>query len=329
MAHPVSRWHLLRCEAVLAQATGRFDDALASATEACALFGRLEDRLGAMAMQAGFETVLAVHTGFHDGIVERWDAIDLRLAPPFLGDLPVLGPLLALAGAGDLDRARSLYDRLVPMDAWSPPRFLWLHLHAVRLGAALALGRVADVEALVAELDRHRGTHIGTGGGGLSYFGPVELWIGVGDAGLGRWDEATAALRDARQTCERIGAGGFAVQAGVELARTLVRRGEPSDRDEAGALVVALAPVAAALGMAPWVEALADLEQTTDGRRSPGPLTARELEVAGLVAEGLTNRDIAARLYLSDRTAQNHVQHILTKLGLSNRTQIARWYRER
>ncbi len=43
------------------------------------------------------------------------------------------------------------------------------------------------------------------------------------------------------------------------------------------------------------------------------------------MAQGLTNREIAERLYLSERTAQNHVQHILTKLALSNRSQIAIW----
>ncbi|MDQ3462512.1 MAG: LuxR C-terminal-related transcriptional regulator [Actinomycetota bacterium] len=55
------------------------------------------------------------------------------------------------------------------------------------------------------------------------------------------------------------------------------------------------------------------------------PLTRRELDVAGLVGKGLTNREIAEQLYLSERTAQNHVQHILTKLALSNRSQIAVW----
>jgi DNA-binding NarL/FixJ family response regulator len=58
--------------------------------------------------------------------------------------------------------------------------------------------------------------------------------------------------------------------------------------------------------------------------RSPR-LTPREREVADLVAQGLTNREIAKHLFLSERTAQNHVQHILTKLDLSNRSQIAVW----
>ena len=44
-------------------------------------------------------------------------------------------------------------------------------------------------------------------------------------------------------------------------------------------------------------------------------LSPREFEVAKLVGEGLTNKQIAKTLYLSERTAQNHVQHILTKLG--------------
>lgn len=43
------------------------------------------------------------------------------------------------------------------------------------------------------------------------------------------------------------------------------------------------------------------------------------------MAKGLTNREIAEHLFLSERTAQNHVQHILTKLDLSNRSQIAVW----
>ena len=54
-------------------------------------------------------------------------------------------------------------------------------------------------------------------------------------------------------------------------------------------------------------------------------LSPRELEVANLIAEGLTNRQIAERLVISERTAQNHVQHILTKLGFATRSQIAAW----
>jgi DNA-binding NarL/FixJ family response regulator len=47
--------------------------------------------------------------------------------------------------------------------------------------------------------------------------------------------------------------------------------------------------------------------------------------VARLVGRGLTNKQIGQDLYVSERTAENHVQHILTKLGLRNRSQIAAW----
>jgi predicted ATPase/DNA-binding CsgD family transcriptional regulator len=54
-------------------------------------------------------------------------------------------------------------------------------------------------------------------------------------------------------------------------------------------------------------------------------LTRRQREVVDLVADGLTNKEIAARLVISPRTAEVHVDHILTKLGFTSRTQIAAW----
>jgi non-specific serine/threonine protein kinase len=56
-----------------------------------------------------------------------------------------------------------------------------------------------------------------------------------------------------------------------------------------------------------------------------GPLTARQLEVARLVAEGLTDRQIAARLVISPRTAESHVEQILARLGVRSRAEIAAW----
>ena len=58
-------------------------------------------------------------------------------------------------------------------------------------------------------------------------------------------------------------------------------------------------------------------------------LTPREREVALLVAQGLTNRQIAQELSLSTNTANNHVARILRKLGLRSRAQIAAWMTER
>jgi DNA-binding NarL/FixJ family response regulator len=55
------------------------------------------------------------------------------------------------------------------------------------------------------------------------------------------------------------------------------------------------------------------------------PLTRREQEVAQLVAQGLSNKQIATQLVLSQRTAESHVENILRKLGFTSRTQIATW----
>ena len=54
-------------------------------------------------------------------------------------------------------------------------------------------------------------------------------------------------------------------------------------------------------------------------------LTAREREVAGLIAQGKSNREIADALVLSERTIEGHVGNILNKLGFTARTQIAAW----
>jgi DNA-binding NarL/FixJ family response regulator len=77
--------------------------------------------------------------------------------------------------------------------------------------------------------------------------------------------------------------------------------------------------------MQPFVARIADLRWSLTGAATPSRLSRREQEVAQLVAQGLTNKQIADKLFLSERTAENHLGHILEKLRLSNRTQIAAW----
>ncbi len=55
------------------------------------------------------------------------------------------------------------------------------------------------------------------------------------------------------------------------------------------------------------------------------PLTVREFEVARLIAEGMTNAQIAAELSVSPKTVSAHVEHILAKLGVARRTEVAAW----
>ncbi|MGW4125692.1 ATP-binding protein, partial [Nocardia sp. NPDC004711] len=69
-------------------------------------------------------------------------------------------------------------------------------------------------------------------------------------------------------------------------------------------------------------------EATAPTPHSVGNLTKRERQVADLIARGLTNKAIATRLVISARTADGHVEHILTKLGFTSRTQIAAWVAE-
>src|SRR6185436_7456716 len=59
-------------------------------------------------------------------------------------------------------------------------------------------------------------------------------------------------------------------------------------------------------------------------RANPAGLTARQVEVLSLVAEGLTNAEIAERLFVSPRTAEHHVAAVLTKLGAATRQDAAR-----
>jgi DNA-binding NarL/FixJ family response regulator len=99
--------------------------------------------------------------------------------------------------------------------------------------------------------------------------------------------------------------------------------------DRAGALDVVRRAIDDDLGRWPGVrrdraQALARRLEGASGR-SDGDLTAREQEVATLLAEGLTNGQIAERLFISPKTAAVHVSNILAKLGLSSRAEIAAW----
>jgi DNA-binding CsgD family transcriptional regulator/tetratricopeptide (TPR) repeat protein len=100
---------------------------------------------------------------------------------------------------------------------------------------------------------------------------------------------------------------------------------------EAGVLAREAADLAEPVGAEPI---LAEAERLRGGAGGAGgdrsaeprhPLTAREFEVAGLIAFGLTNREIATRLVLSPKTIGAHVEHILTKLGAGRRAEIAAW----
>jgi len=62
-----------------------------------------------------------------------------------------------------------------------------------------------------------------------------------------------------------------------------------------------------------------------EGMEPSQVLTAREREVTALIAQGLSNGEIAEKLVLSKRTVEHHIANILSKLGFTNRAQIVRW----
>jgi NarL family two-component system response regulator LiaR len=68
---------------------------------------------------------------------------------------------------------------------------------------------------------------------------------------------------------------------------------------------------------------ISELQRPQDLPPTPEPLSAREMEVLRLVAQGMTNQEIADELVISERTARTHVSRILEKLHLANRTQAA------
>jgi DNA-binding CsgD family transcriptional regulator len=82
------------------------------------------------------------------------------------------------------------------------------------------------------------------------------------------------------------------------------------------------------LGTEPASAARADGARA-DGAGGPSVLTARELEIAALIARGLTNRGIADELVISPLTVARHVANIFAKLGCSSRTQVAAWVADR
>ena len=113
--------------------------------------------------------------------------------------------------------------------------------------------------------------------------------------------------------------------ARLDLAQAAVRARR---RGEAAVLLDEARTIAAAAGATTLVDAVDGLTASFDrGRQAEPwhPLSAREFEVAQLVAAGLTNRQIAEQLVLAPKTISAHITHILTKLGAARRAEIAAW----
>ena len=330
---PLAQWHFLETSAALALATGRFTEATRLAADAFKVFSDM----GHPVAFGGYSVILGqagLHIGFgRSGMIELFDQIPDHLRPDAVDTtrgvatvFPALSFALIRLHEGDRAAAEAAYAQAGPVRSWTPIPAMRLAAWAHGLPVAISLGRTQDIEFLAAQFEPFRGQHVANGAGPGVYMGPVELPLGQAAAALGRLDPAVDDLRTAASICDANGARGCAVQARVELAAALTRRQAPGDQDEAQAALDAAAAEAEQLGMAPftaWIEQLR--ARRPAAASSDSPLSPREFEVAGLVGRGLTNKQIGQNLYVSERTAENHVQHILTKLGLRNRSQIAAW----
>ena len=151
----------------------------------------------------------------------------------------------------------------------------------------------------------------------------ADLSEGMLLAARGDHDGARTLLEDAVDRFDRSGGPFEAALARIELATTLLAlsRADAAEREVATAL-----EGLAELGAGAEAERARRLLEAT---RRPGglttlpELTAREREVLGLLAEGLTNRQIAERLVVSEHTVHRHVTNILRKLDLPSRTAAA------
>jgi len=103
-----------------------------------------------------------------------------------------------------------------------------------------------------------------------------------------------------------------------DLALVLLAKAALLPRREAAAVLDEAEVLLVRLEMRAGLEEVARLRRAATGA-APGGLSPRELEVLSLIAQGRTNREIAAALVISERTAVNHVSHIFDKLGVENR----------
>ena len=300
---PAWRSYLRLVEASQRLLEGRFDDALGLVEEAVAVDPEGEARF----FQLVFTSGVAMQTG--RGLAEVTQAV--RIA---VDGLPYLaaGWLCVMYKAGDRrEEAELLWRAIAPHVRRFPDRAPeWLIAAVGNAEVCSWLGDTETARVIYEQLAPYAGLQA-IGLAASPYDGPVDLALGrlaatFGDTALARTHLA-AALRE----CEALHATPLQAIVLAELGGL----GDAAALDRARSL-------AARLGMAPLSAAL--VQPSAPDEESP--LTRRESEIVALVADGLSNAAIAARLSLSERTVENHVSHVLRKLDLTSRAGIASWH---
>src|SRR5829696_5253130 len=199
---------------------------------------------------------------------------------------------------------------------------------------ALALLRIAEGRPQVAAALLERGLRAAEG----DAMRAAQLLAPLVDARLARADVATARValaagraseaaeraRRALAAFSRLGMPLDTGEARLELARALAGDARELAREEARTALATFRELGASRAMDRAAAMLRDLGDGTAARaRAHGELTAREQEVLGLLALGMSNARIAQTLFISEKTAGHHVSRILSKLGVRNRAEAA------
>jgi ATP/maltotriose-dependent transcriptional regulator MalT len=152
----------------------------------------------------------------------------------------------------------------------------------------------------------------------------AELAAARVHAAAQRPDEAAQAARRSLKLFGRLAMPYDVAEARLELARALARESPELAVEEAHAAYATFRELGAARARDSAAAVLRELGTPTGGLpRAAGELTAREHEVLGLLALGMSNRQIAETLVISEKTAGHHVSRILSKLGVRNRAEAA------
>jgi DNA-binding CsgD family transcriptional regulator len=230
----------------------------------------------------------------------------------------------------ELARAAATLDEALALD--EPPRTMAQRaVWCARAELALARGEPARALQIVDDLDATAANR------GLDAIPRLAYQRGRALAALGEAAAAESALREAERAALTQGTPPLRWRALAALAALHQARRRRDDAE--GASAEARAVVEALAVGVPDDDLRATFRQAAAARlprpRPPTPLraakqasgglTAREREVAALIAAGRTNREIAAALFASERTVATHVSNILGKLDLTSRTQIAAW----
>jgi DNA-binding CsgD family transcriptional regulator len=186
--------------------------------------------------------------------------------------------------------------------------------------AWLAVQRPDEAERWLAAAAEHLAGWEAMAGPAISHAeGLLKLATGSIAAARDALEAAARGWSDAHRVWE-------ATWARLDLAQCLLRSNRVA---EVAPPLVAARETATELRSGPLLARVDELERAARGRGSVDepwrPLTAREFEVARLIAVGMTNGEIADELSIAPKTASAHVEHILAKLGVSRRAEIATW----